>query len=259
MTESSAFKDLNEEILLKMNDLKLFNEKLLKKISQQEATIKNQREYTIRYSYEKDMEIAFIQKKHEKELQEKDEKYRQLMNDFYEYKKENSEKIEKILIEEEKRKELEKRNEELINMKMKDLNEKIKFKNSQMKYLEEQYQQTLLYCTSLSSELRLKFFVSEMYKLLNLLQKKNFIPDIRSIVSKMGNILNFKGLKIPLQVQRTIRFIELFGKIQDQVKLEVIDHQIINIQFPVVINNISLAELNIEEFRSNILKQLKLI
>ena len=259
MTESSAFKDLNEEILLKMNDLKLFNNKLLKKISQQEETIKNQREYTVRFSYEEDMKIQFIQKKHEKELKEADEKYKQLLNDFYEYKKENSEKIEKILIEEEKRKEVEKKNDHLINMKTKNLEEKIKFKNSQLEYLEEQYQQTLLYCTSLSSELRLEFLNSEMYKVLHQLQKINCITDLHSIVKKMGSILNFKGLKIPLHVQRTIRFIELYGQIQEQVKIEVVDHKIINVQFPVVINNIGSAKLNIEEFRSNILRQLKLI
>ena len=66
MTESSAFKDLNEEILLKMNDLKLVNNKLLKKISQQEETIKNQREYTIRFSYEEDMKIQFQNINHNK-------------------------------------------------------------------------------------------------------------------------------------------------------------------------------------------------
>ena len=79
-------------------------------------------------------------------------------------------KIEKILIEEEKRKEVEK-NDHLINIKTKNLEEEIKFKNSQLQYLEEQYQQTLLYCTSLSSELRLEFLNSEMYKVLHQLQK----------------------------------------------------------------------------------------
>ena len=236
-THTCAFKTLNDDLLMELHKYKELNSKLIEKVN-------NQRKYTTQVIVEYESQLEAMKNNYEKKLDIAD-------NEFYQYKRENQEKIQSILLKEEMDKEKKKKSKRNNN------NQKIKQYKDEIKsltYLRNQdsihQKAMLMYTESLESEARLKYLLKKIDFV-----KKN-IDNFHPLYESICKMVNFYDFEIPIHVTKCIDFLEFIGNLQKDIKIEKNHNGVFIISLPVIMKNSAIDDNTI---KNCILKQYHLI